>query len=49
MDHERYPYYFDNAAEGAGNHAPSLPNAFVNVIEVLRRLLSREPDRLPTR
>ena len=48
MDHERYPYYFDNTPHD-GRHQPSLQNAFINAIDILRRMLSRDPERLPTR
>jgi hypothetical protein len=46
MDHERYPYYFDDAKDGRRIHT-SLPEAFRAAIEVLRDLFRGEPRRTP--
>ena len=49
MDHERYPHYFDDAPSGKRDYDPSLANAFLNAVEILRGLLSRDDQRLPVR
>ena len=45
MDHEFHPYYSDRKPA----YEPSLTNAFLNAIEILRGWLSRAPERSPVR
>ena len=45
MDHEFHPYYSDRKPD----YEPSLANAFLNVVEILRGLIAREPERFPVR
>ena len=50
MDHERYPDYFESNRRREGGHTDtSLPVAFFNAIDILRRMLSRDPERVPSR
>ena len=45
MDHEFHPYYSDRKPD----YEPTLANAFLNAIEILRSLIAREPERFPYR
>ena len=49
MDHERYPDYFEAASRESGHTDTSLPVAFFNAIDILRRMLGRDPERAPSR
>ena len=43
MDHERYPYYFDDNAPAEARTGRTIAGTIAAAIEALRRAMSRNP------